>query len=65
MRKIQEVKITPNGIWINGIKLSRVLSADIKNISPTEPMKLVLRMEVDRADIQYGARESRNKLGEE
>lgn len=65
MRKIQEVKITPNGIWINGIKLSRVLSADIKNISPTEPMELVLRMEVDRADIQYGARESRNKLGEE
>lgn len=56
---MQEVKITPNGIWINGIKLSRVLSADIKNISPTDPMELVLRMEVDRADIQYRTKNRR------
>lgn len=62
---MQEVKITPKGIWINGHRLERVLSANIKNISPTDPMELVLHMEVDRADIQYGARESRGKLSEE
>lgn len=62
---MQEVKITPKGVWINGHKLNRVLSADIKNISPTDPMELVLRIEVDRADIQYGAGGSRDKLSEE
>ena len=51
---MQKVKITPNGLCINDHELKRVLSADIKNISPTEPMELVLRIEVDQADIQYG-----------
>lgn len=61
---MQTVKITPKSVWVNGYRLKRVLSVDIKNISPTDPMELVLRMEVDQADIQYGTGISRDELSE-
>lgn len=49
-----ELKIRPNGIWLDGNPIKRVTQIEIKRIGPNEEqIEAVLHIDVDRVDAQY------------
>lgn len=48
-----KLTINSNGVFLDDVEIPRCLSVDIKNISQTERMEVVLHVHIDEADIQF------------
>lgn len=48
-----KLKITPEGIWLDGQRLGGISQVDIENINPTKSIRVLLHLDVDEVDVQY------------
>ena len=54
MKGRDRLKIDKTGAYLNGQKVDRCLSVDIKNINPLGNIEVALHVCVDEVDVQYG-----------
>ncbi len=47
------LKISPAGVYLNGIKIPCCSSVNIKNINPIDPMEATITISVYEIDVDY------------
>lgn len=47
------LKISPTGVYLNGVEIPCCSSVDIKNINPADPMEATITIAAYEIDVDY------------